>query len=107
MTRYIPVILALFLTGCVEAGARIVEDASYLHQAGRAYVMEVHILRQDIRRLCRDMLMAEVKLLEQEGRTDEARARLRDNYPGLVTLDIAKQARADPEGIMSEPFGCQ
>ncbi len=99
--------LVLPLAGCVEAGAKAIEDASHLHQAGRAYVMEVHDARREVRRLCWEMLMAEVKDLEHQDRWADARARLKANYPGLVAPDLAKQARDDPLGIMSQPFGCE
>ena len=105
--RWLAIILPLVLTGCAEWAAKAIEDANYLHQAGRAYVMEVHDARRDIRRICHEMLMAEVKMLEAQGKWQEARARLKANYPALVTFDIAKQAAADPTGLTATPFGCE
>lgn len=104
--RYVLVLL-LPLAGCVEAGAKVIEDASYLHQAGRAYVMEVHDARRETRRICWEMLMKEVDQLEQQGKWQEARTRLKANYPPLVTMAIAKQAKEDPLGLTAEPFGCE
>ena len=105
--RPLAFVFCLLLAGCVETGAKAIEDASYLHQAGRAYVMEVHDACREVRRLCWEMLMAEVKDLERQDRWAEARERLKANYPGFVASDLAKQAQDDPTGIMSEPFGCE
>lgn len=98
--------LALLLSGCAQFAAKTLEDANYLHDAARAYVIETHKARQAVRRICWEMLMIEVRRLEADGKPDEARARLKANYPSLVTMSLIKQVKEDPLALSAEPFGC-
>ena len=107
MKWYIPIGLTLLLTGSADWAARAMNNDAYLHCAGSSYVQEVHAYRQWVRAECRDLLMMEVGALMAEGDYAAARARLRDNYPGLVTFDIIDQAGDDPTGILATPFGCE
>ena len=105
----ISVILAgLLLSGC-GAGvvARWMEDAAYLHQSGRAYVMEIHNLRRDIRRECWASVMREADELRRDG-GDEAsfRAMMASHYPGLVSLDAIKAAREGTTDVLVKVPGC-
>ena len=106
--RILPVILAgLLLNGCAEWAARWMEDAAYLHQSGRAYVMEIHDLRRDIRRECWESVMREADALRQDGGNEAAfRGVLADKYPGLVTLDAIKAAREDTTTVLAKAPGC-
>ncbi len=108
MRRLIPIILLPLLRGgCAEWAARLMEDASYLHFAARAYVMEIHDLRRDIRRECWASVMREADKLRQDGGDEEAfRAMLASHYPGLVSLDAAKAAREDATDVLAKAPGC-
>lgn len=103
--RYL-LLLALLASGCTQTAAKGLADADALHEAARAYVREIHDARREVRRLCWGMLMAEVKQLEADGKSAEARSRLKENYPPLVTVDVALQLIKDPEGFSTQPFGC-
>ncbi len=107
---YIPtfLLLALLLGGCAEWGARLIEDAAYLHQSGRAYVMEIHNLRRAIRRECWASVMREADSMRQDGGDEAAfRAMMASHYPGLVTLDLIKAAREDTANVLSRAPGCE
>ena len=108
MTRCALVLAGLVvLGGCTGALSRGQEDAYQLHDAARAYVKEAHDRRREIRAMCWQFLLAEVRQLEADGDYAGARARLRDNYPGLVTIEAIKQLATAPEDFGTEPFGCQ
>ena len=100
--------LVLFLGGCAGWGARLIEDAAYLHQSGRAYVMEIHNLRRDIRRECWASVMREADSMRRDGGDEAAfRAMMASHYPGLVTLDLIKAAREDTTDVLSRAPGCE
>ena len=106
---YIPtfLVLALLLGGCAEWAARLIEDAAYLHQSGRAYVMEIHDLRRDIRRECWASVMREADDLRGNGGDEAAfRAMMASHYPGLVTLDAIRAAREDAADVLAKAPGC-
>ena len=108
MSRYVLVILAsLLLGGCAESLARLVTDATYLHEAASAYVREVHGTRQFIRQECRASLVREIEGLKRAGDEEALRKMLAENYPALVTIDVLKAARDDPAGILSKAPGCE
>ena len=108
MTRYVLLILApLLLGGCAEGLARLVTDASYLHETASAYVRETHNLRQWIRSECRASLVREIEALKRAGDEPALREMLAENYPGLVTIDVLKSARDDPAGILAQAPGCE
>jgi hypothetical protein len=99
---------SLFLSGCAETAARAVDDAASLHMAARSYVMEVHDLRRDIRRQCREMMQQRVNEYREKGDYASATSLLRANYPSLVTQDLVKRTLDSPDALLlSEPFGCQ
>ena len=101
-------VLALSLGGCAGWGARLIEDAAYLHQSGRAYVMEIHNLRRDIRRECWASVMREADELRGNGGDEAAfRAMMASHYPGLVTHDLIKAAREDTTDVLSSAPGCE
>lgn len=104
--KILPLLFALALAGCAEAGAKALTDAAALHDAARAYVNEVHAARKQIRSKCWEMLIMEVNQLAAQGKSGEARARLRENYPPLVTVKIITTAIEDPASLSTEPFGC-
>ena len=104
---YIPVILVLFLGGCAEWAARLMEDAAYLHQSGRAYVFETHDLRRFIREECKASLVREIDTLKLSGDEAALRQMLAANYPGLVTTSIIDEARENPSSILAEAPGCK
>lgn len=107
MKFYIPIVLALLLTSCVELGARMITDATYLAESAEAFVREVHDDRRFIRSTCREMLRAEVMQLQGEGRYAEARELLAKNYPALVTFQIAEGIEADdPYRLLNHPWPC-
>lgn len=106
MRRIVPLILALALTGCAGAAATAIEDSKALHEAARAYVREVHDARREIRQKCRELLIVEVNEMVAEGRSEEAREKLKANYPALVTVDVITKALDEPGSLSREPFGC-
>ena len=102
------VLTGLLMSGCIGWTARLIEDAAYLHQSGRAYVMEIHDLRRDIRRECWASVMREADSLRGEGGDEAAfRAMMAKNYPGLVTLDAVKAARGDATDVLTKAPGCE
>ena len=102
---YIPVIgLALALGGCAETGARLLTDATYLHESASAYVREIHDLRRFVRAECRASMVREIDSLREEGDETVLRRMLAANYPGLVTVDII--TGDDLTGVLSSPPGC-
>ena len=103
----IVLVLALSLGGCAGWAARWMEDAAYLHQSGRAYVMEIHDLRRDIRRECWASVMREADDLRGNGGDEAAfRAMMASHYPGLVTLDAIRTAREDTTDVLAKAPGC-
>lgn len=98
--------VVLMLSGCIEAGSRAIGAATYTANEATDYVRETDSLREWIRAECRRLLEREVQDLVMAGRSDEARARLRANYPPLVTLGIIGGLKADPASVLSVPFGC-
>jgi len=104
--KTLALILMLALTGCAGAAATAIEDARQLHEAAKAYVAEVHAARRQIRGKCWELLLVEVNRLAVEGNTDEARTKLKANYPALVTVDIITKALDEPGSLSREPFGC-
>ena len=102
------VLALLFLGGCAEWAARLIEDAAYLHQSGRAYVMEIHDRRRDIRRECWASVMREADSMRRDGGDEAAfRAMMASHYPGLVTVDLIKAAREDTANVLSRAPGCE
>lgn len=93
-------------TGCAELAATLINDARSLHTAAEQYVSDVHERRREVRRLCWEMLTKEVEALEQSGEFDQAREKLKANYPSLVTTDIVKSA-LNKDAPLDEPFGCE
>jgi hypothetical protein len=81
-------------------------DAAALYEAARAYTVEVHDLRRFIRAECRASLVREIDDLVEAGDEAALRAMLASNYPGLVTVDIIAEARADPGGVLAHAPGC-
>ena len=98
--------ILLGLQGCAGAAATAITDAQDLHDAAKSYVEDNHDLRRKIRAECEKMLFAEVDRLRAEGKYDEARKRLDENYPDLVTIDIVKAALDENKTPLSDPFGC-
>ncbi len=103
---WIPIALALLLTGCAETVAKLAVDASYLHDTASNYVREVHSFRQFIRAECKASLVREIDQVRQE--RDEAALRevLRRHYPGLVSVDLFMNLRDDPNSILADALGC-
>ena len=99
--------LPLLLGGCAEWAARWAVDSAALYESGRAYVEEVHQLRQFIRSECKASLVREIDALVEVGDEPALRAMLASNYPGLVTVDTIAEVRADPGGILATAPGCE
>ena len=97
------VALPLALGGCVEAGARLAVEGAYTADSASAYVREVHDLRRWIREQCRDLLKREVRALGDD--TEAVRELLRESYPPLVTVGIARDVKA--KSVLSAPVGCR
>jgi len=95
------------LGGCAQGLAYAITDAVYLHEAAGAYVREVHGLRQFIRKECQASLVREIEALKRAGDESALREMLAENYPELVTVDVLRQARDDPAGILSQAPGCE
>ncbi len=105
---YILIIIAplMLLGGCAEWMARLSVDSAALYEASRAYVTEIHDLRRFIRSECRASLVREIDDLVEAGDEAALREILVKNYPGLVTVDIIAEARADPRGVLAHAPGC-
>lgn len=101
------ILFGLLLSGCAETAARFVQEGAYLHETADRYVREVHEFRQWIRQECRASLVREIEALRQAGDEEALRAMLAEHYPGLVTIDVLKEARDDPTGILSRAPGCE
>ncbi|KKK87560.1 hypothetical protein LCGC14_2752030 [marine sediment metagenome] len=98
MRAIFAVLIGLTVSSC--------QDAAYLHQASRNFVIERHTFRQWIRAECRASLVRDLEKLQKEGNESGVRALLAANYPGLVTFDIIDAARQDLTGTLSKPSGC-
>ncbi len=107
MTKLIPLILILALSGCADRLATWVAYEGDLAARGRAYVDERHRVRQEIRRRCEGLLWAEIDRLQAEGREDEARTILALNYPGLLTVSAVRAYRDGDVTSFDVPFGCR
>ncbi len=105
----IVLVLALLLGGCAEWGARLIEDAAYLHQSGRAYVMEIHDWRRNIRALIWDSIIRDAERVKHGESMAEVEYRivLCRHYPDLVTVDLIKSAREDTTNVLSRAPGCE
>jgi hypothetical protein len=94
----------LTLSGCIEAGARLVGEATYLADSASAYVREVHDLRRWIREQCFELLKTEIRVLGDD--TTKIRDLLRASYPSLVTVEIVRDVKDEPRSVLSVPAGC-
>ena len=103
---WIPIALALLLTGCGETLARLTVDVTYLHEAAGNYVREIHGFRQFIRAECKASLVREIDTVRQEGDEAALRALLSRNYPGLVSLEVIAQAQEGASAVLATAPGC-
>jgi len=104
--KILPLVGVLLLGGCAELLATAIEDGRLLHESAKGYVAAVHEARREVRRLCWEMLVKEVDALEDAGRYSEARALLKVNYPGLVSVTVIKKVLDKEQVAGAEPFGC-
>ena len=107
MIRHLSILLILpILGGCAEALTTAMSDARDLHSSGKAFVVENHEWRREIRRRCRELTIRQAEELEQQGDISGAREVLRNAYPQLVTVSTVKQLMNDPENFSGESSGC-
>ncbi len=108
MKIYTPIILALLLAGCVNAGARFITYEAELETALVNMVRENGDTRRTIRAKCRDRLWARVDRLDKAGQEDEADRILDANYPAPLTVQLLKAYKSE-EGYsaLSHPWGCR
>lgn len=106
--RYLIVILPLLLGGCAEFAARAVGNAAYLAESSEDYVREVHDDRRWIRERCRELVREQINALIGEGKYDEARQLLANQYPSLVTFQLINDLDSDdgPLNPLNEPWPC-
>ncbi len=78
------------MSGCAEPLARLAIDAADLHQATSDYVRENIAQRRYIRAECRASVVRQVETLRAKGNETDVQRVLRDNYPPLITMRIAK-----------------
>lgn len=97
---------ALALGGCAEALTTAMSDARDLHASGRAFVVENHEWRREIRRRCRELTIRQAEELEEAGDIDGARDVLARAYPQLVTASTVKELMNDPENFSGNSSGC-
>ena len=106
---WIPMILVLplFLGGCAEWAARLMQDAALAHQLSFEYVMENTGYRQNIRRMCWESVQRQADQIRMEGGDEVTfRRMLIATYPGLVTITTAKEASEDTGSVLSHPYIC-
>lgn len=104
--RVIFVAAFIALTGCAEIGARVITDATALHEAARAIVRQNHAFRFWVREQCIESVKRDVvkhMMIQDE---EKLRQLLVKHYPQLITVSLAKQAMDDPSKISTVPFGC-
>ena len=107
---WIPVVIAaLLLGGCADWAARWMQDAAYLHQAGRALVIEIHDWRRDIRKLIWNSIIRDAERVKQEKPMNEIpyRAMLCRHYPNLMTVNLIRSVREDTTDVLSKAPGCK
>ncbi len=101
------VLTGLLLSGCVQTGATLSAEATYLLGAAIDYTHRVHDKRRSIEEQCWLSVMREIDVLRKNGGTEQAvRVLLLKSYPELVTLALLKKIRDDPNSILSLPPGC-
>ena len=108
-TRLIAALAAAFLlAGCVQTGATLLAEGTYLLNAGIDYVHRVHDKRRTVEELCWLSVMLTVQEIRSDEQKTEADVRrfLRDVYPRLVTLELIRQTKDGQTGILSTPPGC-
>ena len=108
-TVIFPVILSLFLVGCVDAalmGARWVQEMTYVQQAGFARVHEIHDFRRWLRELCKDSLQRSINRAIQEGDETALRELLSAHYPGLVTTTVIRQIQENSLAVGDTASEC-
>ena len=100
----VPAFLLLVLGGCAQTGATLTAESAYLLQASIDYVHRTHDKRRLIESECWRSVLREIDSLK--GNEQAIRALLLEVYPQPVSLALIKQARDDPDGILSQPPGC-
>ena len=103
----IAIVLSLpLLGGCAEALTTAMSDARDLHASGKAFIVENHEWRREIRRRCRELTVRQAEELEEAGDMEGAREIYRRAYPQLVTASTVKQLLEDPENFSAKSSGC-
>ncbi len=107
MERALVLILPLLLGGCAEWGARLMQDAALAHQLSLAYVLENTGYRQGIRRMCWESVLRQADAMRMNGGDELTfRRMLIATYPGLVTVNTAKEASEDAGSVLAHPYVC-
>lgn len=101
--RFLPIVMALLLSGCAQVAAEALADAAALHAAARARVHENFEYRRMIRAACMDSVKREI---DKAGSETEKRQLLARAYPPLITFAVAKAAGEDPTSIGSKAHVC-
>lgn len=105
-SRTIPLLL-LPLTSCETILLNAAEDARLVHEAGKDRVIENNDWRQDIRRRCRELVIKEAEEREQNGDRIGALRILGQAYPSLLTVQVYKDFKNNPETVSSTARECE
>ncbi len=98
----------LVLGGCAQNAATLSAEGTYLLNAALDHVHRVHDKRRTVEELCWLSGMLTVQGIRNDDTKTEADVRtfLLTVYPRLVTLDLVRKAKEDPNGILATPPGC-
>ena len=107
MKLCIPIVLALFLTGCAGVAARAIVHGERVETAATNYVNDRWEIRQNIRRRCEAMMWMQVDALVAAGDFEGARTVMALNYPRLLSLEIVRRYREGDLAGLDVPWGCQ
>lgn len=89
--KWILLAVLIGLSGCADQMARAIHDANYIQDQTENYVRERHVLRQEIRQRCQEILWKQVDQLIAGGDYEGAKTLLALSYPDLVTIDMLKK----------------
>ena len=107
MKRLLLVLVSVsLLSGCAQTAATAISEGTALLQASINYVQRVHDKRRVIESECWQSVQREINTLRSRGDEVAVRALLLRVYPQPVTLALIKEARKEPNSILSTPPGC-